>query len=188
MKALPGLNGAAMSVDFRAKNSLGGPGAQVSYDLTFKIGNIERDTYDVTMFGLPQDFYLKSVRAGPQDMTETGSVQNAKDEPAPGVLVTLIPDVSNRSILWLFKTANTDQNGHFNYSRRTSGRIQDLCLGSGGIGSLSRSRFSQTIRIEGRGRQHQRALTRKRAIEANSGSMIATSRLPPSSGPSRKQD
>jgi len=132
-----GLNGATINVDFRPKNTLGGPSVQVNNDLTFKLGPFERTAYDVTVFGLPQGFYLKSIRAGPQDMTETGvdltdgapddltitispnggtiegSVQNAKDEPAPGVLVTLIPDANHRSLLSLFKTANTDQNGHF---------------------------------------------------------------------------
>jgi hypothetical protein len=131
------LNGGTIYVNFRQKSAPGGPGTQVKNDLTFRIANMERDTYDVSVYGLSQDFYLKSIRAEQQDMTETGvdltegapedltvtvspyggaidgSVQNAKDEPAVGVLVTLIPDASHRSTLSLFKTANTDQNGHF---------------------------------------------------------------------------
>jgi hypothetical protein len=132
-----GLKGVTVRLIFQQKHIVGGLGAQVNNDLTFKVANVERDAYDLSVFGLPQDFYLKSIRAGQQDMTETGvdltegvpedltitvspdgstvegSVQNAKDEPTPGVLVTLIPDASHQSLLSLFKTANTDQNGHF---------------------------------------------------------------------------
>ncbi len=88
--------------------------------------------------GLPEGFYLKSVRVGDQDVTFTGvdftqgvpsgemtvvlnpnggqidgSVQNAKGENAVGAMVTLIPEESRRSVSWLYKTASTDQNGHF---------------------------------------------------------------------------
>jgi hypothetical protein len=132
-----GLKGVTVRLIFQQKHIVGGLGAQVNNDLTFKVANVERDAYDLSVFGLPQDFYLKSIRAGQQDMTKTGvdltegvpedltitvspdgstvegSVQNAKDEPTPGVLVTLIPDASHQSLLSLFKTANTDQNGHF---------------------------------------------------------------------------
>lgn len=124
-------------VRFEQKGRLASVGGEVKNDLTFKIPNLARESYDVSLFGLPPNFYLKSIRAGQQDMTETGvdltegvpedltitvspnggmiegSVQNAKGEPASDVLVTLIPDASHRSILWLFKTAETDQNGHF---------------------------------------------------------------------------
>ena len=131
------LKNPAIFISFRQKNSFSSPGTQVKNDLTFKLGNLERTAYDISVTGLPQDFYLKSVRTGPEDVTETGidlstgspedltitinpnggtiegSAQSAKDEPAAGALVTLIPDASHRSLLWLFKTANTDQNGHF---------------------------------------------------------------------------
>jgi hypothetical protein len=60
--------------------------------------------------GAPEDL---TVTVSPYGGAIDGSVQNAKDESAPDVLVTLIPDVSHRSILWMFKTAQTDQNGHF---------------------------------------------------------------------------
>lgn len=92
--------------------------------------------YDVLPIGLPVDFYLKSARLGEQDVLDTGfdftpgvtgvltlvlspngaqiegSVANAKDEPAIGAKITLIPDGANRSPT-RYKTADTDQNGHF---------------------------------------------------------------------------
>ena len=42
-----------------------------------------------------------------------GSVKNAKDEPAGGALITLIPDADHRSVTRRYKTITTDQNGHF---------------------------------------------------------------------------
>jgi hypothetical protein len=92
--------------------------------------------YDVLPGGLPENFYVKSARLGEQDVLDTGfeftpgvtgvltlvlspnsaqiegSVTNAKDEPAIGAKITLIPDGSPRSPT-RYKTANTDQSGHF---------------------------------------------------------------------------
>jgi hypothetical protein len=79
---------------------------------------------------------VKSARLGEQDVLDTGfdftpgvtgvltlflspngaqiegSVANAKDEPAIGAKITLIPDSSHQSPT-RYKTADTDQNGHF---------------------------------------------------------------------------
>jgi hypothetical protein len=118
---------------------MGGGGAgPVKNDQTFKLTNLSRDAYDINVFGLPDGFYLKAIRLGQQDVTESGvdftqgvsaeqltvvinpnggqidgAVQNAKGDSAVGATVTLIPDAEHRSISWLNKTANTDQNGHF---------------------------------------------------------------------------
>jgi hypothetical protein len=115
-----------------------GAGGQVKNDQTFKLMNVSPDPYDVTVFGLPENFYLKSIHLGQQDVTTTGvdftpgvsgekitivvnphggqidgAVQNAKGDPAVGATVTLIPDTEHRSISWLYKTTNSDQNGRF---------------------------------------------------------------------------
>lgn len=110
----------------------------VKNDLTFKL-NAGLEQYDIGVFRLPEGFYLKSIRLGQQDITETGldltagvpaeelilvlnpnggtvegSVKNAKDEAATGVVVTLIPDdAHHRRQSWHYKTTNTDQNGRF---------------------------------------------------------------------------
>jgi carboxypeptidase family protein len=92
--------------------------------------------YDVLPLGLPVDFYVKSTRLGEQGVLDTGfdftpgvtgvltlvlspngaliegSVANAKDEPAIGAKITLIPNGSPQSPT-RYKTADTDQNGHF---------------------------------------------------------------------------
>ncbi len=117
---------------------MGGSGSAVGDDLNFKLTNVSQDAYDIYVSGLPEGFYLKSARIGDQDITETGAdftqgvpagemtvtinpkgaqiegtVQNAKGENAASATVTLIPDEKHRSIAWLYKTASTDQNGHF---------------------------------------------------------------------------
>ena len=92
--------------------------------------------YDVLPVGLPVDFYVKSARLGEQDVLDTGfdftpgvtgvltlvlspnsgqiegSVASAKDEPAIGAKIMLIPADSHQSPT-RYKTADTDQNGHF---------------------------------------------------------------------------
>jgi Carboxypeptidase regulatory-like domain len=135
------LKGAQINIMMRPKTNgpmMGAGGAQLQEDLSFKIGNLSADPYDVNVNGLPEGFYLKSIRLGQQDITDTGadlsqggaageltivvnpngaqiegSVQNSKGDPAIGATVTLIPDASHQSLTWLYKTANTDQNGHF---------------------------------------------------------------------------
>lgn len=133
------LKGSVMNLQLQPRNtgSFGGGFAQVKDDLSFKI-NAGLDSYDLRIHQTPENFYLKAIRIGREDVTEIGidltqgvapeeltvvlnpnggviegSVHNTKDEPAAGVTVTLIPDASHRSLSWLYKTANTDQNGHF---------------------------------------------------------------------------
>jgi len=116
---------------------MGGATAQVKDDLNFKLTNVGPNVYDVNV-NLAEGSYLKSVRIGDQDVTDTGvdftqgfpggemvvtisansgqidgTVQNAKNEPAIGTSVTLIPEASRRSLINLYKSATTDQNGHF---------------------------------------------------------------------------
>ena len=135
------LNGARLNVNLQPRTPgamMGGAGGPVKDDQTFKLMNVSPDVFDISVFGLPEGFYLKSVRLGEQDVTETGvdftqgasaakitvvinpnggqidgAVQNAKGDAAIGATVTLVPDADHRSISWLYKTANTDQNGRF---------------------------------------------------------------------------
>jgi hypothetical protein len=136
------LAGARLNVILQPKMNgpmMGGGGrGQVLDDLTFQIANVGLDPYDITVPNIPEGFYLKSVRMGQQDVTETGvdftqggvageltvvlnpnggqidgNVQNDKGQSAGSAMVTLIPDEQHRAISWLYKTASTDQNGHF---------------------------------------------------------------------------
>jgi hypothetical protein len=136
------LKGANLQVILQTRmnvSMMGSGGAgQMKGNQTFKLTNVSRDPYDINVFGLPEGFFLKSIRLGEQDVTETGvdftqgvsaeqltvvlnpnggqvdgAVQNAKGDPAAGATVTLIPDAEHRSISWMYKTAFADQNGHF---------------------------------------------------------------------------
>ena len=135
------LKGASLNVNMQPRlmqPMMGGTGGPVKEDLTFKFGNVGPDPYDINVYGLPGGFYLKSIRVGDEDITETGAdfsrgipaaemtvvlnpnggkiegtVQNAKNENAVSAFVTLIPDEKHRTVEWLYKAANTDQNGHF---------------------------------------------------------------------------
>ena len=122
----------------KASSMMGGPGTQVKEDLAFKLDHVSREPYDIGVGGLPEGYYLKSVRIGDQDVTDTGvdfteaapageivvivsanggqidgTVQNEKSEPAAGATVVLIPEASRRSSNYLYKRVGTDQNGHF---------------------------------------------------------------------------
>ncbi|HYL77225.1 MAG TPA: carboxypeptidase regulatory-like domain-containing protein [Bryobacteraceae bacterium] len=135
------LAGTRLNVLLQPKQNgamMGNSRAQVQDDLNFQMNNVGPDPYDIVVTNLPEGFYLKSVRLGQQDVTETGvdfsqgvsagelvvtinphggqidgTAQNDKGEAAASATVTLIPDEAHRELNWLYKTANTDQNGHF---------------------------------------------------------------------------
>jgi hypothetical protein len=134
------LRGASLYASIQGKDGefvMGGMPAEVKQDLTFKITNVGMEPYDFILRGYPENFYLKSVRMRDQDIAETGidltqqaageltvvlspnagvvegSVQNTRNEAAIGAKVTLIPDAKHRSSTLLYKTVDTDQNGHF---------------------------------------------------------------------------
>ncbi len=136
------LAGASLNIRLQPKINgpmmMGGGGGGVQPDLKFRIANVGPDPYDVNVNGLPEGFYVKSIRLGQLDVTETGVdfsqnapseelvitlnpnggqvegvAQNAKDQAAAGSTVTLIPEEGHRSVSWFYRTANADQNGHF---------------------------------------------------------------------------
>lgn len=135
------LKAASVNVNLMPRSPgpiMGGVGSPVGDKLVFKLSNVTPDPYDVSVYGLPENFYIKSIRMGDQDVTDTGvdftqgvpagemtvvlnpnggqiegTVQNSSSQPAAGVTVTLIPDASHRSVAWLYKSTSTDQNGHF---------------------------------------------------------------------------
>lgn len=88
--------------------------------------------------GLPEDFYVGSVRLGSEEKAHRiidlgpdtssasleitvfpsgerveGIVKDDGDKPASGVLVTMVPEIRNRFEQSLFKNTTTDQNGIF---------------------------------------------------------------------------
>jgi hypothetical protein len=107
---------------------------------TFTLLNVNPDVYNVNVVGLPDGFYVKSVRVG-QDNTDvrwtgldltrgplgplevvispkagqvSGSVTNDKPAPVPGATVVLIPqEKERREAMQAYKTITTDQSGRF---------------------------------------------------------------------------
>ena len=115
----------------------GGGGGPVKEDGSFTLQNLGPEIYTFNVFGPMQDAYLKSVRLGDQDVLASGldltggasgtldavlspnggqvegSVTNAKGEAVAGATVALVPDSARAGQLQLYKSASTDQYGHF---------------------------------------------------------------------------
>jgi 5-hydroxyisourate hydrolase-like protein (transthyretin family) len=114
--------------------------ALVENDGSFRLRNVNPGKYRVSFYagGGADDLYLKSARMGDADVLDTdldirpgqgaaqlelvmssksarveGSVSDDQSKPLSGVQVVLVPDSSRRSIIRLFKTAATDQQGRF---------------------------------------------------------------------------
>jgi hypothetical protein len=114
----------------------------LSPDGTFRIDHVLPGEYRIVSYG--SDYYIKEARFGGIDVLNRplqfdgsesrtldivvssaltsldGKVSGDKLEPVPGALVVLVPDQSNRRIE-LFKTASTDENGHFTLSNISPG-------------------------------------------------------------------
>lgn len=117
---------------------MGTPAAKVQADATF-IAYASADTYNIDISGLSEDSYVESVRILDQDAADRvldltrfagnwmrmdvtlnpnggrldGAVENDKHEPVPGATVLLVPDLSHRKQLYLFRSVTTDRSGHF---------------------------------------------------------------------------
>jgi hypothetical protein len=113
------------------------PGNQANEDGTFVLENVGPERYHVNVFGLPANLWMKSIRAGDQDATDSGmdassgspgvlevtlgigtgqirgTVQDAKNQPVAGSMVTLVPNPIKESRNDLFRITTTDQNGQF---------------------------------------------------------------------------
>ena len=115
-----------------------GSGA-VRADGAFKVDDISPDQYTLTLFGMPDGFYVKTVRLGQTEVPPSnvdlsngaaeplsivvspkagqisGAVQNPKTQQAmPGASVVLIPQAKERTDDFSFyKTITTDQFGNF---------------------------------------------------------------------------
>lgn len=116
---------------------MSGGNAQVKEDNTFEIQNIGPALYTVVAYGMLPQAYLKSATLGEQEVLESGvdltqgasgtlqlvismnggqvegSVTNGEGKPVNGTTVALIPETRRRHLQYLYKQANTDQNGHF---------------------------------------------------------------------------
>jgi len=114
------------------------PNDHVKDDGSFTLTQVSQERYDVYVRGLPDGYYIKSVRAGDEEVRDSGldmtsgpaasltvtiapgagqidgSVQNDQQQPAAGALVVLIPDdVKRRERRDSYHTSTSDQYGRF---------------------------------------------------------------------------
>jgi hypothetical protein len=119
--------------------------AQLKDDGSFALDSVNADNYTVSVYGLPQNFYVKSIRMGDVDGIDAGldltrgsagaldivvspnggqvegTVADPKGQLASGATVVLVPDAPRREQSALFKVAKTDASGHFSIQGITPG-------------------------------------------------------------------
>jgi len=116
----------------------GGGRARVKEDGTFVVENVGDGDYEVSLWRLPGNLYLKAAHLGTTDVLEEGfslgggappgslelilspngarvegTVLNADNQPLSGATVVLIPEPRRRDQSRLYEAASTDQYGHF---------------------------------------------------------------------------
>lgn len=125
------------------------PPATVQDDGSFAISGLGVLKYSIRMEMLPPGSYLKSVSLGGRNALEEGidltagpvestlqivisqaaaqidgTALDGDGKPAPGSMVTLIPDPPRPEKSYLYQTANTDQNGQFQFRSVRPGRYR----------------------------------------------------------------
>src|SRR5262249_40560459 len=110
----------------------------VKSDGTFLIPNVPPDNYAVNFRNLPEGYFVKEIRMGPNKLTDgtlnltggstvgyldillsrsggelSGTVEEAEAHTVPGATVTLVPEGGSRLALYLYQTTTTDQYGGF---------------------------------------------------------------------------
>jgi hypothetical protein len=121
----------------------GSGGGRIKEDGSFSIPTVHAGNYDAMVAGLPDDFYVKSIRYGQEDALNkpltllpgsfgaleitvqsgaarlTGIVKNDKSDAVRGATVVLEPAHSDRKDL--YKMITTDQNGSYSLAGITPG-------------------------------------------------------------------
>ena len=106
-------------------------------DGSFTLSNVTPSRYQVHIFGIPEDYYIKSVRLGDKDVLESGLdftagatgtleivvssnggqiegvVLNADEQTVSAARVVLVPDEPRRAQSRFYRDASTDQYGRF---------------------------------------------------------------------------
>ena len=137
-----GLNVAGARVVLRPRDAAGGafgstPAGGIKENGAFALAGVAPDVYTLQIFGLPEGYWVKSVRLGEEDALENGLdltrgaappvsvvvapnagqvegvVIDAKGQPAPGLTVALVPEARRRGREELYDNATTDQYGRF---------------------------------------------------------------------------
>ena len=113
------------------------PQCEIKEDGSFSLSNVGAEIYEPSVSGLPEGYYLKSVRIGDDELKAVGVdttrgavgpllltisdkaarlegvVQNAKEQPVPGATVVLVPEPKKREKSRGFQSVTTDQYGRY---------------------------------------------------------------------------
>ena len=128
------------------------PGAsagKLESDLSFKLEDVSADQYDVQVSGLPDGFYVKSIRCGEADALVSGlalsgapepleivvspkagqiagAVRNPKtQQPEPNATLALVPqEAERRDLPQYFRNVSTDAAGNFTLKNLTPGQYR----------------------------------------------------------------
>jgi hypothetical protein len=135
----------------------------------FAIDNVVAGHFQIGITGLPEGFYLKSVKVGDNqvpdlwiDIADTGrppveitlskaggrlsgTAMDARRQPAKGATVLLIPDEEHRHLPHLYRTAKTDENGGFQVSGIAPGRYRVVAVSSADQDAVERPGFSAHV-------------------------------------------
>jgi len=125
--------------------------AKVGEDGGFRMDDVSPEQYNLSVYGLPDGYYVKTIRYGETDISSgaldlppggsyapldiivspeagqvSGGVQNPKtQQPAPGAMVVLIPqEPERRNQNSFYKTVTTDQLGNFTLKNLTPGQYK----------------------------------------------------------------
>jgi protocatechuate 3,4-dioxygenase beta subunit len=113
------------------------PSGEVKEDGSFSLSNVGTEIYEPSVSGLPEGYFLKSVRIGDDELKAVGVdttrgavgpllltisdkagqiegvVRNAKEQPVPGAAVVLVPEPKKREKFRGFQNVTTDQHGRY---------------------------------------------------------------------------
>jgi hypothetical protein len=136
------------------------PNAVPKEDGSFSMDNVGPDKYRVSVVGIPQGAWLKSVRVGSAEVLETGidlssgspgpieiilgagagrvtgTVLDGKQQPAAGSLVVLAPDPIKPDRNDLQRVSSTDQKGQFTLQGIAPGNYKLYAWGSADYGEV----------------------------------------------------
>jgi protocatechuate 3,4-dioxygenase beta subunit len=168
-----------LRIELRPKDSsttMMGPmiNGRVKDDGTFTLPNAGSDLYSVTVSGLPDGFYVRSIRSGDDDVLLegldlskgaagavhivlspgagqlAGSVQNDKQQPAAGATITAIPqEKQRRELTSYYKTVTTDQYGRFTLKNLDPGEYKVFAWEDIESGAYFDPDFVKTVESQG---------------------------------------
>ncbi len=165
-----------IQLESRTAGMMGGmtSGASAKDDGTFILANVVPDAYNVRVFGVPEGTYVKSIRFGESDVTDSsldfsqgvtpgllvvsiatgagqvdGSVENDKQQPAPGVWVVAVPEGARREHQQYYSVATSDQTGHYTLKGLVPGEYRIYALDQVESGAYQDPEFMKPFESKG---------------------------------------